>query len=95
MCIRDRANDEAIGLLEGVGVTMYDIDTDELKAAYEAKKLSLIHIYSLPNHCICRKNCSAVCFALRPVFECGILCLLWKNAGAVCRPCLLYTSRCV
>lgn len=32
------ANDEAIGLLEGVGVTMYDIDTDELKAAYEAKK---------------------------------------------------------
>ena len=34
----NEANDEAIGLLEGVGVTMYDIDTDELKAAYEAKK---------------------------------------------------------
>ena len=34
------ANDEAIGLLEGVGVTMYDIDTDELKSAYEAKKAS-------------------------------------------------------
>lgn len=32
------ANDEAIGQLEGVGVTMYDIDTDELKSAYEAKK---------------------------------------------------------
>ena len=38
------------------------------------------------NHCICRKNCSAVCFALHLLFECGILCLLWKNAGAVCRP---------
>ena len=42
--------------------------------------------HSLPNHCICRKNCSAVCFALHLLFECGILCLLWKNAGAVCRP---------
>ena len=41
--------------------------------------------HSLPNHCICRKNCSAVCFALHLLFECGILCLLWKNAGAVCR----------
>ena len=26
--------------------------------------------HSLPNHCICRKNCSAVCFALHLLFEC-------------------------
>ena len=25
-----------------------------------------------------------MCFALHLLFECGILCLLWKNAGAVC-----------
>ena len=35
----NEANDEAIGLLEGVGVTMYDIDTDELKSAYEPRRL--------------------------------------------------------
>lgn len=32
----DEANDEAVKSLEEVGVTFYDVDTDELKAAYQA-----------------------------------------------------------
>lgn len=33
----NEANEEAVGELEGVGVTFYDIDLGELKSAYEAK----------------------------------------------------------
>lgn len=34
----EAANEEAKGSLEGAGVTFYDIDTEEMKAAYEAEQ---------------------------------------------------------
>jgi hypothetical protein len=36
-------------------------------------------------HRICWKKKFWPSFGLNPVFECGILFLLWKSSGAVCR----------
>ena len=36
-------------------------------------------------HRICWKKPHGPPFGLHPVFECGILFLLWKSSGAVCR----------